>query len=66
VPLHMKATQDSVAPHFQMGVPILLATNVDEDVQDDEDWLGMPWFPVSVVLGFFTGFWGVLGPLLFS
>jgi hypothetical protein len=55
-----------VAPHFQMGVPILLATNVDEDVQDDEDWLGMPWFPVSVVLGFFTGFWGVLGPLLFS
>lgn len=35
-----------------------------QDIQDDEDWLGMPWFPVSVVFGFFTGFWGVLGPLL--
>jgi len=45
---------------------IVISSNVDKDVQDDEDWLGMPWFPVSVVFGFITGFWGVLGPLFFS
>jgi len=54
-------------PPLPNGCADIVSSNVDKDhVQDDEDWLGMPWFPVSVVLGFIIGFWGVLGPLLFS
>ena len=32
---------------------------------DHENWLGVPWFHLSVALGFITGFWAVCGPLLF-
>ncbi|XP_059430059.1 receptor-like protein 2 [Corylus avellana] len=51
-------------PPLPNGCVDIVSSKVDKDIQDDENWLGMPWFLVSVVLGFFTGFWGVLGSLL--
>jgi Leucine-rich repeat (LRR) protein len=53
-------------PPLPNGCADIVSSNVDEDIQDDEDWFGMPLFPIIVVLGFVTGFWGVLGPLLLS
>lgn len=45
----------------------IISNNGDKGIQDEEEeWLGVPWFHVSVVLGFITGFWGVCGPLLFN
>jgi Leucine-rich repeat (LRR) protein len=38
----------------------------NEDIKDEEDGPRIPWFPVSVVLGFIVGFWGVCGPLLYK
>ncbi|XP_062172456.1 receptor-like protein 3 [Alnus glutinosa] len=53
------------------GVPLLecahiVSSNGGKDIQNEEDRLGLPWFPICVVLGFITGFWGVCGPLIFS
>ena len=36
------------------------------DIRDEDDRPRIPWFPITVVLGFITGFWGVCGPLVFS
>jgi Leucine-rich repeat (LRR) protein len=38
----------------------------NKDFHDDDNGHRIPWFHVTVVLGFITGFWGVCGPLLFS
>ncbi|XP_062172918.1 receptor-like protein 2 [Alnus glutinosa] len=40
--------------------------NKDKESQDEEDGHDFPWFYVSGVLGFLTGFWGVCGPLIFN
>ena len=52
------------------GPPLLecahiVSNNGDKDIQDEEDEPSIPWFPIIVVLGFITGFWGVCGLLLF-
>ncbi|XP_059430061.1 receptor-like protein 3 [Corylus avellana] len=44
----------------------IVSNNGDKNIHDEEDELRIPWFPIIVVLGFITGFWGVCGPLLFS
>ncbi|XP_059451661.1 receptor-like protein 3 [Corylus avellana] len=36
------------------------------DTGDEENGHRIPWFQITVVFGFITGFWGVCGPLLFS
>jgi EIX receptor 1/2 len=36
------------------------------DIRDEDDGHRIPWFPITVVLGFITGFWGVCGPLVLS
>ncbi|KAG2675427.1 hypothetical protein I3760_12G004500 [Carya illinoinensis] len=40
----------------------LTSNKRDEDIQDEEDRHTIPWFHVTVVLGFIIGFWGVCGP----
>ncbi|KAB1208291.1 Tyrosine-sulfated glycopeptide receptor 1 [Morella rubra] len=35
----------------------------DKDIQDEEDGSSIPWFHITVVFGFITGFWAVCGPL---
>jgi hypothetical protein len=42
----------------------IVSNNGDKKIQDEEDEPKIPWFPIIVVLGFITGFWGVCGPLL--
>ncbi|XP_059430118.1 receptor-like protein 2 [Corylus avellana] len=37
-----------------------------EDIQDEDDGPKIPWFPINVVLGFITGFWGVCGSLFLN
>ena len=37
-----------------------------EDICDEDDEPRIPWFPITVVLGFVTGFWGVCGSLVLS
>ena len=44
----------------------IVSNNGDKKIQDEEDEPKIPWFPITVVLGFIIGFWGVCGPLLFS
>ncbi|KAB1221243.1 Tyrosine-sulfated glycopeptide receptor 1 [Morella rubra] len=43
-------------------------SNVDKDNQDHEKpgHDRIPWFPITVVLGFITGFWGVCGSLVLN
>ena len=51
------------------GPPLLGCAHIDSnngDTWDKDNGHRIPWFLVSVVLGFITGFWGVCGPLLFS
>jgi hypothetical protein len=53
------------------GLPLLdcaliVTNNGGKDIQNEEDRLGLPWFPICVVLGLIIGFWGVCGPLIFS
>ncbi|XP_059430143.1 receptor-like protein 2 [Corylus avellana] len=36
------------------------------DIRDEDNGHKIPWFHITVVLGFITGFWGVCGPLAFS
>jgi Leucine-rich repeat (LRR) protein len=36
------------------------------DIRDEDNGHKIPWFPIIVVLGFITGFWGVCGPLVLS
>jgi hypothetical protein len=36
------------------------------DIRDEDDGPRIPWFPITVVLGFITGFWGVCGSLVLS
>ncbi|KAG2675425.1 hypothetical protein I3760_12G004300 [Carya illinoinensis] len=38
----------------------------DQDIQEEEDRRTIPWFHVTVVLGFITGFWGVCAPLVLN
>jgi Leucine-rich repeat (LRR) protein len=38
----------------------------DRDIGSEDNEPRIPWFPITVVLGFLTGFWGVCGPLIFS
>jgi Leucine-rich repeat (LRR) protein len=40
--------------------------NNNIDIWDGDNGHGIPWFPITVVLGFITGFWGVCGPLVIS
>ncbi|KAG6683274.1 hypothetical protein I3842_12G004600 [Carya illinoinensis] len=44
----------------------LTSSKRDEDIQDEEDRHTIPWFHVTVVLGFIIGFWGVCGPLVLN
>ncbi|XP_040991298.1 receptor-like protein 3 [Juglans microcarpa x Juglans regia] len=41
-------------------------SSIDKDIQDEENGHTIPWFHITVVLGFITGFWAVCGPLAFS
>jgi Leucine-rich repeat (LRR) protein len=38
----------------------------NRDIRDEDNGHKIPWFPITVVLGFITGFWGVCGPLAIS
>jgi hypothetical protein len=38
----------------------------NRDIGDEDNGPRIPWFQVTVVLGFITGFWGVCGPLVIS
>ncbi|GLT72197.1 hypothetical protein SLA2020_441510 [Shorea laevis] len=38
----------------------------NRDIRDEDDGPRIPWFSITIVLGFVTGFWKVCGPLLFS
>jgi Leucine-rich repeat (LRR) protein len=40
--------------------------NNNRDIRDEDNGHRIPWFPITVVLGFITGFWGVCGPLVIS
>jgi hypothetical protein len=40
--------------------------NVDDEGGEDNDWIDMKWFYMSIPLGFVVGFWGVIGPLAFN
>jgi len=40
--------------------------NNNIDIRDEDNGHRIPWFPITVVLGFITGFWGVCGPLVIS
>ncbi|KAG6683271.1 hypothetical protein I3842_12G004300 [Carya illinoinensis] len=42
----------------------LTSNKRDEDIQEEEDRHTIPWFHVTMVLGFITGFWG--RPLVFT
>ncbi|KAG7951394.1 hypothetical protein I3843_12G005400 [Carya illinoinensis] len=44
----------------------LTSSKRDEDIQNEEDRHTIPWFHVTVVLGFIIGFWGVCGPLVLN
>ncbi|KAG7951397.1 hypothetical protein I3843_12G005600, partial [Carya illinoinensis] len=44
----------------------LTSSKRDEDSQEEEDRRTIPWFHVTVVLGFITGFWGVCAPLVLN
>ncbi|KAG2675428.1 hypothetical protein I3760_12G004600 [Carya illinoinensis] len=44
----------------------LTSSKRDEDIQDEDDRHTIPWFHVTVVLGFIIGFWGVCGPLVLN
>ncbi|XP_059430116.1 receptor-like protein 2 [Corylus avellana] len=36
------------------------------DIRDEDNGHKIPWFPIVVVFGFITGFWGVCGPLVLN
>ncbi|XP_062172046.1 receptor-like protein 2 [Alnus glutinosa] len=38
----------------------------NKDFHDDDNGHRIPWFHITVILGFITGFWGVCGPLVIS
>jgi len=40
--------------------------NNNRDIRDEDNGHRIPWFPITVVLGFITGFWGVCAPLVIS
>ncbi|XP_035545950.1 receptor-like protein 2 [Juglans regia] len=40
--------------------------NKDKDIQNEKDGRTIPWFHITVMLGFITGFWAVCGPLAFN
>jgi Leucine-rich repeat (LRR) protein len=40
--------------------------NNNRDIRDEENGHRIPWFSITVLLGFITGFWGVCGPLVIS
>ncbi|XP_042951850.1 tyrosine-sulfated glycopeptide receptor 1-like isoform X1 [Carya illinoinensis] len=44
----------------------LTSSKRDEDSQEEEDRRTIPWFHVTMVLGFITGFWGVCAPLVLN
>jgi len=52
------------------GLPLphecVYSVNNSEDIRDEDNGHRIPWFSITVVLGFITGFWGVCGPLVFS
>ncbi|XP_035542747.1 receptor-like protein EIX2 [Juglans regia] len=40
--------------------------NADNEGGEDDGWIDMKWFYISIPLGFVVGFWGIVGPLAFS
>jgi hypothetical protein len=40
--------------------------NNNRDIRDDDNGHRITWFPITVVLGFITGFWEVCGPMVIS
>ncbi|KAG2675424.1 hypothetical protein I3760_12G004200 [Carya illinoinensis] len=44
----------------------LTSSKRDEDIQEEEDRHTIPWFHVTMVLGFIVGFCGVCGPLVLN
>ncbi|XP_059430148.1 receptor-like protein 3 [Corylus avellana] len=52
-------------PPLPHGCTNTVSTNEDIE-EEEENGPTIPWFPISVVLGFIAGFWGVCGPLLYK
>jgi Leucine-rich repeat (LRR) protein len=40
--------------------------NNNTNIRDKDNGHRIPWFPITVILGLITGFWGVCGPLVIS
>ncbi|KAI5312101.1 hypothetical protein L3X38_041274 [Prunus dulcis] len=67
MPLHLRGTRNFVVPPHPNGC--LGTSGIDagnKNNQDVDNGHEIPWFYISLALGFIVGFWGVCGPLMFK